>query len=76
MLSGRATTQLQSSIHITSVSDLDDDDDRLGIVDRVENSVMPLTKAELLLAGELLTARRARFFCKSPDLCNQALAVL
>lgn len=67
--------RLQSPIHITSVSDFDDDDDGLGIVDRVENSVVPLTEAELLLAGELLTTRRARFSCKSSDFCDQALAV-
>ena len=69
-------TQLQSPIHITSVSDFDDDDDGLGIVDRVENSVVPLTKAELLPAGELLAARRARFLCEAPDLCYQAITVL
>ena len=69
-------TQSQSPIHITSVSDFDDDDDGLGIVDRVENSVVPLTEAELLPAGELLTARRARFSCKSSDLRDQALALL
>ncbi len=67
--------RLQLPIHITSVSDFDDDDNGLGIVDRVENSVVPLTEAELLLAGELLTARRARFSCKSSDLRDQTFAV-
>ncbi len=43
-------TQLQSPIHITSVSDFDDDDYGLGIVDRVENSVVPSTEMELLLS--------------------------
>ncbi len=67
--------RLQSPIHITSVCDLDDDDYGLSVVNRIENSIVPLTEAELLLAGELLTARRARFFCKSSDLRDQALAV-
>ena len=47
---GLNVRQLHSAVHITPVSDLDDNDDRLRVVDRIENSVMPLTDTKLLLA--------------------------
>ena len=47
--------------------DLDDYDDGFGVVDRIENAVVPLAKAELLLAGEFLTTRWARVVCKALD---------
>jgi hypothetical protein len=58
------------------VSDLDNDDERLGVVDRIEHAVVPLAEAELILAGKFLTTRRPGFFCKSSDLRDEALAVL
>lgn len=42
--------QLHSAVHITPMPDLDDNDDRLRVVDRIENPVTPLTDAKLLLA--------------------------
>jgi len=58
------------------VSDLNDDDDGLGVIDRIENAVVPLAEAEFLLAGQFLTTRWPRALCEAADLRDQALAIL
>src|SRR5512133_666452 len=55
------------SINLAAVADLDHPDRQLGILNRVDNTVIPLANAVFFLAGELLTPDGPGIFGKSPD---------
>jgi hypothetical protein len=47
-------------VDFTAVADVDHPDGHLGILYRINNAVIPLANAVLLLAGELFTTNGAR----------------
>jgi len=63
------------SINCTPVSDLDHPNGQLKILYRVNNAVIPLTNAVLLLAGELFTTSGARILGQGTDSFHDPLYV-
>jgi hypothetical protein len=58
------------------MSDLHHKDGRLSIVDRIRDTEVALTNAVLIVAGELLTAGRARVCGQLTDSVNDPCPVL
>lgn len=65
-----------SAVDITTMSDLDDQDGRQAVIDRVEDSVVALPETVLVLAGQLLRTLRSRVSTEALDLGSGALPIL
>ena len=57
------------------MADLHDYERELGIVDGVEDPIVPLAKTILFLPGEFLSARGTWFRGETPDPGGDALAI-
>ena len=60
---------------ISTVSDLHDGDDGLGIRDLIENPKVSLSEPVPVLSRELLAPRHTRIIGKTPDLSDDAASV-
>ncbi len=50
----RVVRWLRLSVHVPTMAELDDGDCHFGVIDGIEDAVVTLSEAELLLAGQLL----------------------
>ena len=73
---GRQTARRCSAVDIATMSDFHYEDGRLSIVDRIHDTEVALTNAVLIVAGEFLTAGRARVCGQLTDSANHPCAVL
>ena len=67
---------LEGAIDILAVADFDDIYDELVFFDSVHDAILALTDSIAILAGELLTPRRARVVSELLDPLYDALAIL
>ena len=71
-----STGRRVSSVDVTPIADFDDGDDEFVVDDLVENAVVALAEAVLLLATQLFAPGRARFGGQGLDPFDDAFAVL
>lgn len=71
----KLTIPLHSPVDVAPVSDFHDSDGRLGIVNRIENPIVPLAHTVFVLARQFFTAIRSWLPCESPNPGHQPLTV-
>jgi hypothetical protein len=65
-----------SSIYVSAVPNLEDRHLSSRVIDEIDDPIVPLSKAVLVVSGELLAARRPRLICEGADPLDQTPAVL
>jgi hypothetical protein len=65
-----------SAVYLAPMADLDDQDDTLGVIDRIHYPVVALPDPiSIRMSRELLATRRSRITGKSFDSCHEPLPV-